>query len=296
MCYVTNRYSDTVSIIDTFTNQVVATLATGAEPQGIAISSKTNFVYICNSDSDTLTIIDPTKTKSSSLKVGSFPQQIVLFNDSSQALITTTTEVLAFDLTYNVVFSAIQKELEDLAFTPDELHLYATDLKNNKVYVYDATTYEVKATIPTDPGPSNIAIRADGKYAYVTHFYASATNGYPDYSDTVSVIDISMNRVVNKIRVGTCPLGIDILPNGKFAYVVGYRSNNVSIVDLDLQATTKSIYVDNGPSAISISSDGLYAYVTNTNSQTVSVIETTSNTVTTTISVGSNPQGVTLIS
>src|ERR1044072_2664410 len=54
--YVTNSGNNTVSVIDTATNTVVATIPVGS-PQGIAVTPNGAFAYVANADSNTVSVI-----------------------------------------------------------------------------------------------------------------------------------------------------------------------------------------------------------------------------------------------
>ncbi|MFD4620355.1 YncE family protein, partial [Streptomyces sp. NPDC058475] len=56
--YVTNDSSGTVSVIDTATNTVTATIPVGTAPQGVALTPDGTRVYVTNSGSDTVSVID----------------------------------------------------------------------------------------------------------------------------------------------------------------------------------------------------------------------------------------------
>jgi len=55
---VTNPYSNTVSVIDTTTNAVVTTIPVGTYPHGVAVAPDGSHVYVANSNSNTVSIID----------------------------------------------------------------------------------------------------------------------------------------------------------------------------------------------------------------------------------------------
>ncbi len=55
--YVTNGPSNTVSVIDTATNTVVATVLMGGFPQGVAITPDGAFAYVANEVSNTVSVI-----------------------------------------------------------------------------------------------------------------------------------------------------------------------------------------------------------------------------------------------
>jgi YVTN family beta-propeller protein len=56
--YVTNSGSNNVSVIDTGTNSVVATIPVGTAPQGVAVTPNGQFVYVANNGTDTVSVID----------------------------------------------------------------------------------------------------------------------------------------------------------------------------------------------------------------------------------------------
>ena len=47
--YVTNNGNDTVSVIDTATNSITATVPVGARPSGVAITPDGSFAYVVSS-------------------------------------------------------------------------------------------------------------------------------------------------------------------------------------------------------------------------------------------------------
>ena len=56
--YVSNERDNTVSVVDSNTMQVVATIPVGQRPRGITISHDGSVVYLCASDDDTIQILD----------------------------------------------------------------------------------------------------------------------------------------------------------------------------------------------------------------------------------------------
>ncbi|MGZ7053617.1 MAG: YncE family protein, partial [Candidatus Angelobacter sp.] len=56
--YVSNGKSNTVSVIDLRTFALAKTLHVGAEPTGLAVNSKKNEVYVVNSGSSNVGVID----------------------------------------------------------------------------------------------------------------------------------------------------------------------------------------------------------------------------------------------
>jgi YVTN family beta-propeller protein len=52
-------YSNTVSVIDTASNAVTATIHVGVTPFGVAITPDGRYAYITNQNSGTVLVIDP---------------------------------------------------------------------------------------------------------------------------------------------------------------------------------------------------------------------------------------------
>jgi YVTN family beta-propeller protein len=58
--YITNHGSGNVSVIDTATNKVTATIAVGGAPFGVAVSPDGGTVYVANTDSGNVSVIATT--------------------------------------------------------------------------------------------------------------------------------------------------------------------------------------------------------------------------------------------
>ncbi|WP_063003892.1 YncE family protein [Nocardia salmonicida] len=55
--YVANREDHTVSMIDTTSNTVVATIDIGGKPQGVAVDPRTQNVYVTGSERGTVIVL-----------------------------------------------------------------------------------------------------------------------------------------------------------------------------------------------------------------------------------------------
>ena len=77
--YVANFFENTVSVIDTTTNTVIATITVGNTPEGVAYDSLNKDMYVTNTDDDTVSVIDTTTNTviGGPIQVGDFPGSIV---------------------------------------------------------------------------------------------------------------------------------------------------------------------------------------------------------------------------
>lgn len=168
---------------------------------------------------------------------------------------------------------------------------YVVNLFGSSVSVIDVDTLKVIATIPVHEFPWDVAITPNGKRAYVTT--GSLTFNITDF---IEVIDTKYNNVINSIPVGNeilraDPLDISITPNGKFAYISNFASNNVTVIDTRTNTVADTVISASfvRPQGVAITPNGRYVYIMNAVGDTVSVIDIKTNTVVDTIAVGHTP-------
>src|SRR3989442_6835324 len=87
--YVANQGSSTVSVIDTASNTVVATIPVGSSPNGVAITPNGAFVYVANEGSSSVSVIDTaSNTVVATVPVGSFPTREAITPHGTFAYVT----------------------------------------------------------------------------------------------------------------------------------------------------------------------------------------------------------------
>jgi YVTN family beta-propeller protein len=118
--YVTNAADNTVSVIDTSTNAVIATIPVGFAPYSATITPDGTRAYVANANDNTISVID-----------------------------TSTNTVIA---TIPVASP------HDIDLTPDGTHAYVTNTTTNTVSVLNTATNTVITTIPVGNAPHGIAI------------------------------------------------------------------------------------------------------------------------------------------
>jgi YVTN family beta-propeller protein len=283
LAYVSNSSGASVSVVDTATNTVVATIATGPRPIGLAITPDRTRLYVANSDSDSISVVaTSTNTVIGTIGVGAFPQGLALSPDGSHLYVTNSFSdfVSVITTASDAVTATIPVGIgpEGVAVSPDGSQVLVT--VPDALLVIDAVSNAVVATIPVGSNPFGVAITPDGQHAYV------ASNG----SDSVSVVDLGTDSVVATIGM-VQPVAIAIAPGGARAYVTNSSETFGAISIVDTASNTVIGTVDIGPNAqgVAITPDGRRAYAASLGSDTVSVIDTMTNAVTTTVPVGSGP-------
>ena len=84
--YVANSDSNTVSVIDTATNKVVATVGVGVNPSGVAVTPDGTHAYVANNGSNNVSVIDTaSNTVVATVPVGVGPDGVAVTPDGKAA-------------------------------------------------------------------------------------------------------------------------------------------------------------------------------------------------------------------
>ncbi|MGA7384315.1 MAG: beta-propeller fold lactonase family protein [Methylocella sp.] len=220
--YVTNEISNTVFVIDTTGNMVVATVPVGNHPIGVAVTPDGKDVYVANGGDNTVSVID-----------------------TAPDMVVATV--------------AVGTGPNGVAVTPDGKHAYVANRGSNNVSVIETTGNTVVATVAAGLAPNGVAITPDGKHAYVVNFgaftvppvsFPFSTPGF--FPGSVSVIDTATNTVVAGIPMRSGADGVAITPDGNHAYVTNGRFNNVLVIDTAPNAVVVTVPVGFCPLGVGI--------------------------------------------
>ena len=196
-----------------------------AYPGGVAFAKNGKSAYALLSQNNTLVSFDLTQNPpavTNQIRVGNAPHSILV--DGNTAYISNEGGRAATEADFTVLSAG----------TPIVADYTNGSAVTGTVSVVDLATQKVKATISTDLQPTGLALW--GSYLLVTN----------TYSDTISVIDTKMNRVVRSIDVGlpiaipnqykpaygAAPVSIVVDPTKNIAYVALYNANAIGVVDL----------------------------------------------------------------
>ena len=270
--YVSNYSSNTVSVINTTTNAVIATIPVDNSPFFSTLVGTR--LYVSNYGGDTVSVINTkTDTVFTTITVGSNPAALMLvgadlyvnnFGSGSFSIINTVN---------NTVSATIAVGSNPFTTTKVGSKLYINNLGSDTISVVDTISHDVLTIIAVSTSPYYSVLV--GTKLYVADYNAS----------NVAVIDTISDTTLTNIVVGDSPRFETVV--GDFLYVVNESTNDVSVIDTTNDNVVATIPVVSNPYESSLV--GTKLYVSNHGSDKVSVIDTTNNTVTATISVGANP-------
>ncbi|MDF2433866.1 MAG: hypothetical protein JWP44_3497 [Mucilaginibacter sp.] len=280
--YIVNSGSNSVSVINTATSAVVATIPVGSNPNSVCVDPNYNEVYVVNNSSNTVSVINTlTNTIKATISVGPSPWSVTVSQDGSRAYVADggNNDVEVINTTTNTVMVTIPAGTNPnaLAVSPNGSLIYVNN--SNSVTVINTSTNAVVATIPVGSAPQAILITPDGSKVYEANYA----------SNNVYVINTATNTVAGIIPVGVNPGGGSMSPDGSLVYIANEGSNSVSVISTATNAVINTIPVGASPWGVSVRPDGTQIYVANSGSNTISVVNASTNAIISTISVGSRP-------
>jgi YVTN family beta-propeller protein len=285
--YVGNFADNTVSVIDTASNKVTATLPVATGPHGMAMSQDGKTVYVTGDGSSSLSIIDTTADRVvKTVEVGKSPNGVALTPDGKFLLVTIYGEDrLAFldTATQAVVASVAVPKPHTASVTPDGKLAYITTQGSGHfaLNVVDLASRAVVRTVPLEKTPRDAEFGYDGKTFYFTEAGVSA----------VEVLDPSTNKIVSEIPTGVSPHFVKVFAGAPLGMVVVQGPGEVLLFDPATSKPVRSIAVGKQPHWLALSGDGKTAYVTNEGSGDLSVVDIAAGKATS-VAVGKAPRKV----
>jgi YVTN family beta-propeller protein len=271
--YTANRDAQVVTMVDTATNQVAATIPIAAGPPrflSFAPDGRTLYVSVFN-DKQTTHVIDAVNTRSNTV-VATIPQparpylpevspdghQLYVpdLDNASISVIDTATNTLAGQI-------AVAPNPHGTAFSADGELAFTANHESNLVSVIETRNLEVEKTIPVGNSPHSIEINPHRPVAAVVN----------DDSNSVSFIDTSGQQLTSTVRVGKNPQDVAWSPDGRFAYVVNQGSNTISVIDSENNQVTATVPTGAGPTSIAMLPNGRRAYVSNVDGGSLTVLQ-----------------------
>ena len=284
LIYVSNygqiNTTGTVSVINSTTNTIVATIPVDKNPQAIAYNPANGLLYVANMLSGTLSIINGTSNSLiGSMPLGDYPGKSptgIAVNPINNTIYVTnmgSNTVSVINGTSNVVIDNITSSAAGNLFSPagiaydsDNNKIYVTNRGSDTVSVINGTTDTLIDEISIDAiAPSGIVYNTLNNYIYVTNMG----------SNTVSVINGTSDALVETIPIGLGPNGIVHNQNNGNVYVANSLNGTISVINglTNTVNTTFLIGINNNPTGILYNPSNDTIFTTNTNSNTLSVIK-----------------------
>ncbi|MBN1147539.1 MAG: beta-propeller fold lactonase family protein [Anaerolineales bacterium] len=305
---VANPDSNTVTLVDTASQSVIAEVGVGVDPRTVAIDDSLGRAYVADRGSDQVTVVDlATRAVLDHIPVGYRPYGVVVSPDGGRLYVAEQGSDRLNVIDTDSLSSLFQVSLGDrpsgLALSQDGRYLYVTHLLSGQISVLDLDPYTVYLPLlfdlPFDDGA--LAERPAQNEAQLQPSSAS----HSEYLQ----FEIPLWSDSNLLQ------SIVLHPDGQKAYIPHTRSNSankaltfdttvfplVSLVDLATHEHLVGQQLDLGtldppgvglPFDAALTPDGGELWVVNAASNDVSVLDLGTRQLVAHIEVGDNPRGI----
>jgi YVTN family beta-propeller protein len=293
--FVTNTKSDSISVIDTNTFEVVATIPLGrGKPNRVVFHPEGRWAWVVYDKSHDLGVVDAEARKLvKRVKIGGNPYNLNFTPDGRHLLVldwssdTSNDEVIFYDLAADKIDGRVEVSTwpAHSVFSRDGNRLYVSGETAGDLSVIDVTTRTVVARHVHGGGDAmGLTLTADGKTLYA----AAGEN------KTVLKIDTVTNKPVATIALPGIVHESTLTLDGRFLYTTLRKVNKIAVVDTATDKVVATIPQKGYPDLVTMEPTGRYALVTNRWADLVSVIDVTTHTQVRTIPVGKAPHGMAL--
>jgi YVTN family beta-propeller protein len=257
---------------------------TGPGDLSPAVAGMPARVYVPNSESNTVDVIDPTTFKIvDHFAVDRVPQHIAPAWDLKTLYVTNNegNSLTPIDPVTGRPGPAIPvDDPYNLYFTPDGAHAIVVAEALHRLDVRDPHTWALVKSVPAPcDGVDHGDFTADGKQMLLSC----------EFSGQLLRFDVDRLEFTGTINVGGSPVDVRLTPDGSVFLVANQKRHGVSVIDLAALKETQFIAAGKGTHGLYPSRDAAVFYASNRLDGSVSVIDPTSRAVTATWKFGGSP-------
>lgn len=228
-------------------------------------------IYVPNTTSDTVTVIDPKTYKVvDTLNVGHQPQHVVPSWDLKTLWVNNNRGHTLTPIDPATGKTGKPVDVHDpynLYFTPNGRYAVVMASLDHELVFRDPHTMKIKKTVPvTCSGVNHADFSADGRYFIVSC----------EFSGELLKVDTERMAVVGQQKLpfeGAMPQDVKISPDGGTFYIADMMAHGVWVLDGARFTTPRLLPTGKGAHGIYVSRDSRVAYISNRGEGTVSVFD-----------------------
>ena len=318
LLFVVNNGDESVTVIDTQTDEVLKTYFVGTTasfPANKRFKRGSLLLTGLHADNDpAVHVVDLHQGELvARIETGSTQNYIETTPDGKYAIVAArfVHEFWKIDVdpeseTFGEVVARL-KHLEgaqpcDMTLSPDGKYAYAPDRGTDTFTVVDVEAFEVVTTVPVPPlvgeppvEPFMATASPDGRYVFVENIEGEGTVSVFDVQDPANPEEVE--RFTQEQGLGLRPLTDEFTPDGRINFIINRNSSDLTVVDVEALKIMGSVPLIEGgnPVAGDFALDGSKFYVPVHNQNVVVVVDVASLGVAKTIEAGPNPVGAVVL-
>ncbi|MEU5090742.1 hypothetical protein [Streptomyces sp. NPDC021356] len=228
-------------------------------------------VYVPNTNSNTVTVVDPRTYKvMETIPVGRQPQHVVPSWDLKTLWVNNDLGNSLTPIDPKTGKAGKPVDVHDpynLYFTPDGKYAVVMASKDRQLVFRDAHSMERVKTLPvTCAGVNHADFSVNGRYFIVSC----------EFSGELLKVDTAAMKVVGQQKLafhGAMPQDVKMSPDGKRFYVADMVADGLWILDGDRFGKPQFLYTGKGAHGLYVSRDSREMYVSNRGEGTISVFD-----------------------
>jgi YVTN family beta-propeller protein len=236
-----------------------------------AVKNFPSRVYVPNTNSDTVTVIDPATYKvTGTVPVGRQPQHVVPSWDLTTLWVNNDLGNSLTPIDPRTGKAGKPVAVHDpynLYFTPDGRYAVVMASKDHQLVFRDAHTMKPVRTVPVAcAGVNHADFSLDGRYFIVSC----------EFSGELLKVDTARMKVVGEQKLdfhGAMPQDVKVSPDGKKFYIADMAANGLWILDGKAFGKPSFLPTGKGAHGLYISRDSREMYISNRGEGTVSVFD-----------------------
>lgn len=268
---------------------VVSTLTLepdGSRPMGLAVNSSTSRIYVANSVSDNVSVIDgASSTVIATIPAGRTPRDVAVNSKTNMVYVANSgsSEVTVIDGGSNEVIAtvAVGKEPWGIAADPSTDRVFVSNRRSDTLSVIDGRYNRVIRTMSVQDLPAGVAVDPDTSRVYV----ASSGSGHLEVIDGVSNLPVITLSLPGGSPVAAWDVAVD--SNSNRVYVATSTAEardagggTVLVIDASDYSLIGSIAVPSPAEALAVDSASGRIYVGSNSDERMWAIDAHTNVVT----------------
>ena len=277
--YAVDESTDSLLVIDEGTGYT-RRVAVGKAPIAVAALPELNRVYVVNTGSNSISVIDGAQDRViTTIKGGSHPYTLAANKSTNTVYVTYT-----YDRILTVIDGATNASSSLTTGSADAIQI---DERTNTLFL---STYEDPFLRIVDAASGAIRKVRVGGHIWGLAFDAANAKLYLAHTMTADVTSIDEKTLKTAtIPVGQNPCALAFSPSVHRLYAVNYADRTLSVIDTADAKVIHVIPIGDHPQAIAIDAKRNRVYVANVHGNSVTVIDTIENTVLGTFPVDEHP-------
>lgn len=258
--YVVNTLSGTVSIIDTSSNQVAATIPVHKLPYFISVDASGHRAYVANSGSNNVSVIDLDRRREIAV-VGTGEQPgLARISPDMRTLVVSNRRGGSVSIFAVSPYSEDPHMLSPLKATP----------------VGPDTPPRLRAVYSGCPGATDIAILPDSSKAFVAcsgghQVMAISLAAAPSSWAAKQNPSLLTDHLLAFLEVGETPIHLAAKPDGGQIFCSNFHSNSISSIDTQTNEVSRTDTIANGPVFSLVSGDNSSLWISNFDADSLNI-------------------------